>query len=83
MYKLTYSKTAEKQLSKLERTTKERIVIALERSLRNPFSQTKKMVGNQYFRLRVGDYRIIMRIWQNELRILVVEIGHRKNIYDS
>ena len=34
------------------------------------------------YRLRVGDYRVIMDIEHNELQILVLKIGHRKNIYD-
>ena len=38
----------------------------------------KKVVGSKYFRLRVGDYRVIMDIIDNQLIIHVVEVSHRK-----
>jgi len=82
MYELVYSPAASKQLEKLERAIKERIVIALERLRIKPESRDiKKLMGMPGYRLRVGDYRIIFDIERNKLLILVLEIGHRKNIY--
>jgi mRNA interferase RelE/StbE len=40
-----------------------------------------KTVGDPYFRLRVGDYRVIFDIQNDMLRILVLKVGHRKNVY--
>ncbi len=82
MYELIYSPSALKQLEKLEHNIKERIVVALERLRIRPEScDIKKLVGMQGYRFRVGDYRIIFDMEKDKLIILVLQIGHRKNIY--
>ena len=81
MYDVEFSQTAEKQLFKLEKAVQQRIISALERIRIRPYPHVKKLVGSPYFRLRVGDYRVIIDINENKLIILVLEIGHRKNIY--
>lgn len=83
MYELVYSPNALKQLEKLEHNTKERIIIALERLRIRPEScDIKKLVGMQGYRFRVGDFRIIFDMETEKLMILVLQIGHRKNIYN-
>jgi len=83
MYELVYSPTALKQLEKVERDVRERIVIALDRLRIRPEScDLKKLVGMQGYRFRVGDYRIIFDMEKEKLLILVLQIGNRKNIYD-
>ncbi len=83
MYGLAYSPSAAKQLEKLEHSIQERIVVALERLRIRPEScDIKKLVGMQGYRFRVGDYRVIFDMEKNKLIILVLQIGHRKNIYD-
>ena len=82
MYILLYSPTAMKALEKLDKSVKERILIALERLRIRPEScDIKKLVGMPGFRFRVGDYRVIFDIEKDNLQILVLRIGHRKNIY--
>ena len=83
MYELVYSPEALKQLEKLEHETRERIVTTLERLRIRPEScDIKKLVGMRGYRFRVGDYRIIFDMEKEKLIILVLKIGHRKNIYD-
>ena len=82
MYQVILSDKAEKQLAKLERPLQERIVAALERIRIRPEAYITKLVGEQLYKFRVGDYRIIIDIDQGLLRILVVKIAHRKNVYD-
>lgn len=83
MYELIYSPTALKQLEKLELAIRERIIIALERLRIRPEScDIKKLVGMPGYRFRVGDYRIVFDMEKENLMILVLQIGHRRNIYD-
>ena len=82
MYALLYSDTVEKQLSKLERDQRERILKALERARGNPFHYFIKLTGMDFFRMRVGDYRVMADIHQGKLQILVVKVGKRENVYD-
>ena len=81
MYNIEFSKTAEKQFYKLEREVQSRIISALERIKIRPYNHVKKLVGSPYFRLRAGDYRIILNIQETKLIIFIIEVGHRKNIY--
>ena len=82
MYSLLYSDLALKQLKKLEKSMQERILGTLERARLRPHAHVKKLVGCPYFRLRVGDYRVIVDIKEDRLCVFVIEVGHRKNIYD-
>tara|TARA_Y100000310_G_C20475060_1_gene711978 strand:- start:91 stop:339 length:249 start_codon:yes stop_codon:yes gene_type:complete len=81
MYSIEFSKDAEKQFFKLDKGMQERVVSVLERIRVRPHSFVKKLVGNPYFRLRVGKYRAILEIQEDKLIIFVLEIGHRKDIY--
>ena len=81
MFEIEFSETAEKQLCKLEKEIQIRIVSTLDRVRVRPYPFVKKLVGSPYFRLRVGDYRVILDIKEDKLLIYVVEVGHRKNIY--
>lgn len=81
MYDLLYSKKILLQLKKLDHSKKERIINSLERIRIRPHYFVKRIVGTKYFRLRVGDYRIILDILNNNLIIHILEMGPRKNIY--
>lgn len=81
MYEIEFSKEAEKQFFKLDKQLQERIVSTLERCQIRPYAHVKKLVGNAFYRLRVGDYRVILDIKDDKLLILVIEVGHRKDIY--
>ena len=81
MYELVYSDEARKQLKKLNKYVQARILHTLERIRLRPQHHIKKLVGNPYFSLRVGDYRAILDVQENKLIIFVIEVGHRRNIY--
>jgi mRNA interferase RelE/StbE len=81
MYKVLLSSKASRQLKKLERGVQKRIVDALERISIRPEAYVSKLVGDKGYKLRVGDYRVIMDIEKELLLILVIKVGHRKKIY--
>jgi len=82
MYEIIVSDKAKKQLSKLSPDIRDRMGIALERIRIRPQHFVLRLVGSPYYRLRVGDYRVILNIINEKLVIMIIEIGHRKNIYD-
>lgn len=82
MYEIIFSEKASKQFYKLEKSLQERIISSLERIRIRPEAYVTKLVGDPAYKLRVGDYRILLDISQGKLIILVIKIGHRKNIYD-
>ncbi len=81
-YEILFSDKALKQLKKMERHVQERIIAAMERVRIKPEKYVTKLVGDPGYKLRVGDYRIIMDIDSKNLQVLVLKIGHRKNIYE-
>lgn len=85
MIQLLFTVQAEKQLAKLDKNTRVRIIYLLDR-LREayPVGDIRKMQGyDDLWRLRVGDYRIIMQIdlVTAIITINVIRIGHRKEVY--
>ena len=85
-YKILFEKNADKQLKKIDMTQQRIIVSWIAKNLEN--ATNPRIFGNplkgnlrEYWRYRVGDYRIIAEINDDEVRILIIEIGHRKNIY--
>ncbi|HOI18641.1 MAG TPA: type II toxin-antitoxin system RelE/ParE family toxin [Candidatus Woesearchaeota archaeon] len=80
-YEVTFSDFADKQLSKLPLDVQDRIISTIKRCQIRPYNHVKKLVASKYFRLRVGDYRVVMDIIDNKLIIHVVEVGHRKKVY--
>lgn len=81
-YEIIFSDKAFSQLRKMEKNVQERIIAVLERIRVRPETYVTKLVGDPGYKLRVGDYRIIMDIDNKILRILILKVGHRKNIYD-
>ncbi len=81
-YEIIFSDKALRQLKKIEKNIQERIIAVLERVRIRPEAYVTKLVGDPGYKLRVGDYRVIMDIDNKELHILVLKVGHRKNIYD-
>lgn len=82
-YEIIFTDTSRKQFKKLEKNIQERIIKALERIRIRPEAHVKKLVGDPGYRLRVGEYRVIIDIYKDKLIILVIKIGHRKNIYKN
>ncbi len=83
MYDILLSDKAEKQLSKLENNIRDRIGKAFEKIKIRPEAFVERLVESPYYRLRAEDYRIVLDIKHKDLIILIIEIGHRRNIYQK
>ncbi len=82
-----YSEDVRKQLKKLDNSVKKRILDFMDEvaMLENPRVRGKMLVGNLlgFWRYRVGAYRILCKIIDSTMVICVVDIGHRKEVYDA
>ena len=58
-----------------------RIYDAVSRLQNEPFRFVVKVVNSPWYRMRVGDYRVIVDIQQGRLMVLVLRVGHRRKIY--
>lgn len=85
LWSIEVSETAKKQLSKLDKPVQlhiQKLINRLEK-MENPKTKGKPLQGNlrEFWRFRVGDYRIIANIFEDRLIIQIVQVGHRKEIY--
>ena len=87
IYKVEFTKRALKDLKKLDRHTAALILGWIRENLENcenPRLHGKGLTANRSgeWRYRVGDYRILAQIDDNKIIILLLNIGHRRDIYD-
>jgi len=81
-YSISWSEKAVKELGRLEKKDQRMIHSALDRIRIRPHRFVRKLVGEQGFRLRVGDFRVILDIKDDVLIIMVITVAHRRNVYD-
>jgi mRNA interferase RelE/StbE len=80
-FEIIWSEAAARELKRLDRVVAKKIFEKVGELGENPYRNVKKLVGLPYFRLRVGDYRILLDIQKDVLRVLVLKVGHRKGTY--
>jgi mRNA interferase RelE/StbE len=82
-YRVQIQPPARKQLEKLDHQVRERVGRAIDALADNPRPQgCKHLVGRPAYRIRVGDWRVIYEVHDGLLLVLVLELGHRREIYD-
>jgi len=83
-YSIAFDPEARKQLGKLDRQVQRRIIEFLEtRATGSPRDYGAALVGGHsgLWKYRIGDYRAVCLIEDRRLRVLVVKIGHRREVY--
>ncbi len=82
-YEVKWTETTARFLEKMESVDAERILEKMELVSKNLFHYIKRLKGVPLYSLRTGKYRVIMSIERENLVILVVDVGNRKNVYDD
>ena len=84
-YSIRFTKSAKKEFHKLPKKIQARVVEALNVLATNPYSEllkVKKLRGEEeLFRTRIGDYRLLYQVQGGKLIVLVIKIGHRREVY--
>jgi mRNA interferase RelE/StbE len=83
-YQIKILPTARKELASLPKAIRARIARKIDSLQTNPSPQGVKLLkgkGREAYRLRVGDYRILYQVKKDILTILVIKIGHRREVY--
>ncbi|MGS1091684.1 MULTISPECIES: type II toxin-antitoxin system RelE family toxin [Corynebacterium] len=80
---ITYVPSAAKAIRKLDRSTARRLLDAIESLASDPRPPGSIQLkgGSGEFRIRVGDYRVVYGIHHDELVVLVLRVGHRREVY--
>jgi len=83
-FSLFLSKRARQGLRKVHPAERQKILKAFDLLRINPFpSKAIQLSGGDLMRIRVGDYRILYRVFETQLLIEVINLGHRKDIYKN
>lgn len=84
MHSISISDEAAKQIRRLDKPIRERIRKRIRELAKTPRpAGAKRLRKRPDWRIRVGDYRIVYRIEDQELVVLVVKVGHRKDVYQG
>mgnify|MGYP003948256825 CR=1 FL=1 len=84
-YKIKITATAEKFLKKIPKKDLQKVIETIQVLAISPFPDgCRKLRGEEdFYRVRQGNYRIIYEVIDNKLIVLVLKIGHRKDIYKN
>ena len=85
-YTIKFTPKAAQQVGKLDPAAAKRIRDFLEQKLSqldNPRQLGKKLVNEEFWRYRVGDYQILTSIDDDHILILIVEVAHRRAVYNK
>ena len=81
-YTLTYKPTAERELARLPRTILQRVDVAITALSEMPRPMgCVKLTGVEAYRVRVGDYRIVFTIDDQQQEVCIQAVRHRRDIY--
>ena len=81
-YRIEYLPAAQRSIEDLPRNVQKRLLTRIEALASNPRPPgCVKLTGEDSYRIRVGDYRVIYSIFDNRLVVLVIDVGHRRDVY--
>lgn len=83
MYRIEFTSTAARQVRKLDRPMRTRLLDAIESLASSPHPDGVKELASteNAWRIRVGDYRVIYSIEDDVLVVTVVRVAHRREVY--
>ena len=81
-YKIEFSNSIEKDFNKLDRTTSKRIWSKIDELANKPLSHNStKLTNTEFYRMRIGDYRVIYEIDETLKLVTILKVKHRKDVY--
>jgi mRNA interferase RelE/StbE len=83
IYRILYTEEAARRIGKLDKAVKERVGKAITKLSEQP-ELGKRLTGllSDRWSYRVGDWRILYKVKKNEVLILILTVGHRRDVYD-
>jgi mRNA interferase RelE/StbE len=82
-YAISYTEKALRYLESLDKKQMRQLYNKIESIKANPLHYIEKLVSINLWKLRIGDYRAIIRLNRPDQEIVVIDIGHRRNVYKN
>lgn len=80
-WQIIWSEKSLRQLEKIDKKNAQKIYDAVLDCIEDPFRMVLRLTDSSFYRLRVGNYRVILDLQQSKMIIFVIETDHRKKIY--
>ena len=81
-YSIVIAPAAKRDLKRLPKDALRRVGTAITSLANDPHpAGSTKLSGTDFYRVRVGDYRVIYRVQEQQVVVLVLRVGHRRDIY--
>jgi mRNA interferase RelE/StbE len=81
-YEILFKESVWKDLKKIPKRELKKILSRVEKLCNDPRPMgCEKLTGDELYRIRQGNYRIVYSILDNELSVWVIKVGHRKDVY--
>jgi len=81
VWEVIWSEKSVKQLEKIDKKNAQKIYDLVLDCAKDPFRAVMRLTNSPFYRLRVGNYRVILDLQQKKMIIFVVETDHREKIY--
>jgi mRNA interferase RelE/StbE len=81
MYSVFWTEQSRKDLETLEKQVVQRIIQKIEQIKHTPYHFAEHLTDIKAWKLRVGDYRVVLDIDESKKELVILTIGHRRNIY--
>ncbi len=82
-FKVEWTRQALRDLRSLDATVQLRVSLRVEQARQDPLRFFARLKGERALRMRVGDWRVIADVRLAERKIIVLTVGHRRNIYGA
>ena len=82
-WQVIWSEKSVRQLEKIDKNYAQKIYDSVVSSAENPFRSTTRLTNMPFYRLRVGNYRVVLDLQQNKMIIFVVEVDYRRRVYKN
>jgi mRNA interferase RelE/StbE len=83
-YRIVIKKSAAKEIERIAKNDRIRIIEKIKSLSQDPHpTGSKKLSGQEKYRMRQGNYRILYQLIDDELIINVVKVGHRQDVYKN
>ena len=83
VWRVVWSGKSVKQLGKIDKRNTQKIYDSVLGCIDDPFRDVVRLTNSPFYRLRVGNYRVVLDLQQSKMIIFVVETDHRGKIYKN
>lgn len=83
VFEVVWTEKSKKGLKLLDKPVADRIISKVEELAEKDIISLEKLEGKDFFKFRIGDYRVLIRKFVATQKLFILKVGHRRNIYKN